>query len=48
MRKLIEGESGKACGIIKGELVLTDIDKVVNTKKEFNMELYELASRLSQ
>lgn len=48
VRKLIEGVSGKGCGIIKGELVLTDIDTVVNTKKEFNMELYELASRLSQ
>jgi 6-phosphofructokinase 1 len=48
VRKLIEGESGKGCGIIKGELVVTDIDKVVNTKKVFNMELYELAKRLSQ
>ncbi|MNT73839.1 6-phosphofructokinase [compost metagenome] len=48
VRKLIEGESGKACGMIKGELVLTDIDKVVNTKKDFNVELYNLASRLSQ
>ncbi|MDO7906019.1 6-phosphofructokinase [Paenibacillus sp. JX-17] len=48
VRKLIEGESDKACGIIKGELVTTDIDKVVNTKKPFNMELYELALRLSQ
>ncbi|GAB2700109.1 6-phosphofructokinase [Paenibacillus thermoaerophilus] len=48
VRKLIEGESGKACGIIKGELVATDIDIVVNSKKPFNMELYELAARLSQ
>jgi 6-phosphofructokinase 1 len=48
VRKLIEGESGKACGIIKGELTLTDIDVVVNTKKGFDLELYELASRLSQ
>ncbi|NGM84523.1 6-phosphofructokinase [Paenibacillus sp. 7124] len=48
VRKLIEGESGKACGIINGELVLTDIDKVVNTKKDFDLELYNLASRLSQ
>ncbi|UUZ93871.1 6-phosphofructokinase [Paenibacillus sp. P25] len=48
VRKLLEGESGKACGIIKGELVVTDIDLVVNTKKEFNLELYELAKRLSQ
>ncbi|CAM2959937.1 6-phosphofructokinase [Paenibacillus sediminis] len=48
VRKLIEGESGKACGLVKGELVLTDFDIVVNTKKEFNMEMYELAQRLSQ
>ncbi|UQZ82824.1 6-phosphofructokinase [Paenibacillus konkukensis] len=48
VRKLIEGESGKGCGIIKGELVTTDIDLVVNSKKEFNMDLYELTKRLSQ
>ncbi|MEI7026829.1 6-phosphofructokinase [Paenibacillus sp. y28] len=48
VRKLIEGESGKACGIVKGELVTTDIDKVVNSKKPFNMEMYNLALRLSQ
>jgi len=48
VRKLIEGDSGKACGVIKGELVATDIDTVVNTKKPFNRELYELALRLSQ
>ncbi|MGN7760664.1 6-phosphofructokinase [Paenibacillus sp. 22594] len=48
VRSLIEGQSDKACGIIKGELTLTDIDLVVNTKKDFDTELYELASRLSQ
>ncbi|MFB6364759.1 6-phosphofructokinase [Paenibacillus elgii] len=48
VRRLIAGDSGKACGIIKGELVATDIDKVVNTKKQFKMELYELTKRLSQ
>jgi len=48
VRKLIEGDSGKACGIIKGELTVTDIDKVVHSKKDFNLELYELAKRLSQ
>ncbi|MNW29751.1 6-phosphofructokinase [compost metagenome] len=48
VRQLIEGQSDKACGIIKGELVATDIDKVVNTKKEFNLDMYELALRLSQ
>ncbi|WP_020616935.1 6-phosphofructokinase [Paenibacillus daejeonensis] len=48
VRKLIEGDSGKGCGIVRGEYVVTDIDKVVGTKKAFNTELYELASRLSQ
>lgn len=48
VRKLIEGDSGKACGVIQGELVATDIDQVVNTKKPFNMDLYQLAMRLSQ
>ncbi len=48
VRKLMEGESGKGCGVIHGELVITDIDKVVNTKKPFNMDLYNLALRLSQ
>lgn len=48
VRKLIEGESGKGCGIVHGEEVLTDIDVVVNAKRPFNMELYNLAMRLSQ
>ncbi|MFC4778612.1 6-phosphofructokinase [Paenibacillus sp. GCM10023252] len=48
VRQLIAGDSGKACGIVKGELITTDIDLVVNTKKPFNMEMYDLALRLSQ
>ncbi|QHW30596.1 6-phosphofructokinase [Paenibacillus rhizovicinus] len=48
VRKLMEGDSGKACGIINNVLTVTDIDTVVNTKKPFNMELYNLALRLSQ
>ena len=48
VRKLIEGDSGKACGVLQNKLVATDIDLVVNTKKEFKMEMYELALRLSQ
>jgi 6-phosphofructokinase 1 len=48
VRRLMEGDSGKACGIIRGELTATPIEQVVATKKEFNMELYELAMRLSQ
>ncbi|MGN7455354.1 6-phosphofructokinase [Paenibacillus pasadenensis] len=48
VRQLMAGESAKSCGIIKGELTATDIDLVVNTKKPFNMDLYNLALRLSQ
>ncbi|MFC5700441.1 6-phosphofructokinase [Cohnella faecalis] len=48
VKRLIEGDSGKAIGIVNGEFVATDIDKVVNTKKQFNLEMYELALRLSQ
>lgn len=48
VRRLIEGDTGKACGVINGELVATDFDKVVGVKKEFDIELYNLALRLSQ
>ncbi|HEY0829191.1 MAG TPA: 6-phosphofructokinase [Bacilli bacterium] len=48
VRGLLEGDSGKGCGVYKNQLIATDIDKVVNTKKAFDMELYELALRLSQ
>lgn len=48
VRQLRDGHSGQACGVIRGELVATDIGTVVGTKKPFNKELYELALRLSQ
>ncbi|MFM9330423.1 6-phosphofructokinase [Paenibacillus mesotrionivorans] len=48
VRQLIAGDSGKGCGVINGQLVATDIHKVITTKKEFNMDMYELALRLSQ
>jgi 6-phosphofructokinase 1 len=48
VRQLIDGDSGKACGVIKNVLVATDIDIVVNTKKRFNKAMYNLALRLSQ
>lgn len=48
VRRLIEGDSNKGCGIVKGEPVATDIGLVVSTKKTFNMDLYNLAIRLSQ
>ncbi|GIP33856.1 6-phosphofructokinase [Paenibacillus sp. J2TS4] len=48
VHRLLAGDSGKACGVIRGDLVATDINVVVNTKKDFDMELYNLALRLSQ
>lgn len=48
VRQLIEGNSGKSCGVVQGELATTDIEKVINTKKPFDMNMYELALRLSQ
>jgi 6-phosphofructokinase 1 len=48
IRRLIEGDSGKACGVINGEPVVTDIEKVIRTKKKINMELYQLLMRLSK
>jgi 6-phosphofructokinase 1 len=46
--RLLAGDTAKACGVIRGELVATDIELVVNTKKPFDYELYELSLRLSQ
>jgi 6-phosphofructokinase 1 len=48
VRKLLEGESGKACGVVDGELVATDLTKVVQSKKPFDMDKYQLLLRLSQ
>jgi len=48
VRQLMAGESAKSCGVIEGKMTTTDIDLVVNTKKPFNMDLYNLALRLSQ
>jgi len=46
--RLLAGDTAKACGVVKGELVATDIELVVNTKKPFDYEMYELSLRLSQ
>ncbi|MDB5056083.1 MAG: 6-phosphofructokinase [Bacilli bacterium] len=48
VHQLLAGDSGKACGVLKNKLVATAIEKVVNTKKKFNKEMYDLALRLSQ
>lgn len=47
VQRLIEGDSAKGIGIVNGEFVATDIDKVVSTKKSFNLDLYDLALRLA-
>ncbi|MFD2671121.1 6-phosphofructokinase [Marinicrinis sediminis] len=48
VRRLIEGDSSKGVGLVNGELVATDIDKIVTSKKPFNLDMYDLALRLSQ
>lgn len=48
VRRIVAGDSGKACGVIQNELVATDIGKVVAAKKLFNKDLYDLALRLSK
>jgi 6-phosphofructokinase 1 len=48
VQRLIAGDSGKGVGIVNGKLVATDIETICSNKKPFNMDLYELALRLSQ
>jgi len=48
VRQLMDGASGKGCGIVNGELVTTDIELITTTKRPFDMEMYDLALRLSQ
>lgn len=48
VRQLMAGESGKGCGISNGQLVTTDIELITSTKRPFDMEMYDLALRLSQ
>ncbi|MGB9813677.1 MAG: 6-phosphofructokinase [Thermovenabulum sp.] len=44
---LKNGESAKMVGYVKGEIVVTDLEKIKDKKKTFNKELYELANILS-
>jgi len=48
VKRLSEGDSDKGIGIMNGEYVATDIEKVISSKKTFNLDLYDLAMRLSQ
>ncbi|HQA60209.1 MAG TPA: ATP-dependent 6-phosphofructokinase, partial [Tepidanaerobacteraceae bacterium] len=44
---LKENVRDKMIGLINGEMVLTDIDKVLSTTKPLDMEVHELADILS-
>lgn len=48
VRKMIEGQSGMGCGVVNGKEVLTPIEEIIQAKRPFNMDLYNLALRLSQ
>lgn len=44
---LIQGKSGRAVGIRNNKIIDEDINKALVMKKQFNMEMYELAKVLS-
>ncbi|MHB8157103.1 MAG: 6-phosphofructokinase [Desulfocucumaceae bacterium] len=44
---LMAGEACKMVGLISGDVVVEDLEKVVKEKKEINMEMYDLAAILS-
>ncbi|MCG0274804.1 MAG: 6-phosphofructokinase [Thermosediminibacteraceae bacterium] len=44
---LKSGLSNKMVGWVRGELVVTDLEKILTTQKTFNKELFELANILS-
>jgi 6-phosphofructokinase 1 len=47
VERLIAGDHGIACGVSKSdELVATDIEKVVSSRKTFNVQLYNLVNNL--
>lgn len=48
VQRLLAGDSGMGVGVVNGKLTATEIEKICSSKKPFNMELYELAIRLSQ
>ena len=44
---LMNGESGKAIGIRDNKIIIEPIDKALEMKKNFNVDMYELAKILS-
>lgn len=48
VRELARGEKGKMVGLIRGELVATDLEKVVTTQKPLDLEFYRRAQVLER
>src|SRR5690606_25307207 len=42
VRQLMEGNSGKGCGVVNGKLITTDIEVVTSTKRPFDMDFYKI------
>jgi 6-phosphofructokinase 1 len=46
VQQLVQGEVGKMAGLIGNQVVATDLDKVISSKREVDISLYELAEML--
>ncbi len=46
VRQLVQGRAGKMMGLIGNQVVATDLDKVISSKREVDLSLYELAQML--
>lgn len=46
VRLVVSGESGKMVGLIGSQMVATDLEQVVGTKRKVDLSLYELAQML--
>jgi 6-phosphofructokinase 1 len=46
VHQLVDGERGKMAGLIGSRVTATDLDKVISSKREVDLSLYELAQML--
>jgi 6-phosphofructokinase 1 len=46
VRQLVQGEKGKMVGLIGNQVVATDLDEVISSRREVDLSLYELAQML--
>ncbi len=47
LKLLLQGEAGKALGIKCNEIIHIDLEEALNTEKELDMGMYEMAKILS-